>query len=107
MGKRIKERKTDFLALWRDFMSGGTAEKTQEEEILTSSEISNEDKKILLKALDDNERLMNKMFKNQYKTSNLKVNHKETAKKVVQEYNKEKSENVKQKQSEGRELLDD
>lgn len=104
MNKRIKERKTDFLALWRDFMGAGKVEKTQEEEILTSTEISDEDKKILLKALNDNEKLINKMFKNQYKVSMSKVNHKEAAKKAVQEYNKEKSENNKQKEVEEREF---
>jgi len=69
----VKEKKIDILALWKAFWNPTAEEVTQEEEILSSNEITDAERKELLKALDSNEKLSNKMFRNSYKTTKLEV----------------------------------
>ena len=68
----IKEKKTDILGLWKNFINGHPQEMTQEEAILKDQSISDENKKILLQSLKDEEKLASKLFQYYYKTMNLK-----------------------------------
>ena len=68
----VKDKKTDILGLWKNFINGTPQELTQEESILKDQSISEADKKILLQSLKDEEKFANKIFKYYYKTMNVK-----------------------------------
>lgn len=93
MGKNInvKEKNIDFLAMWKAYWNPTAEEVTQEEEILANAKITEDEKKELLKALDSNAKLSNKLFRNSYKTAKLEVTDlKQSAKKAINEKNSDK-----------------
>ncbi len=78
---RIKTKRIDFLGMWKDFWGPETPEKSGEEEILSDQSISEADKKALLKALKDTDKLGNMLFRESYKVGTLqRKNLKEDAK---------------------------
>lgn len=88
----VKERNIDISAIWKAFWNPTAEEITQEEEILSNSEITENEKKELLKALDSNAKLSNKLFRNSYKTAKLEVTDlKQSAKKAVEKGNSDQS----------------
>ena len=88
MGKKVgtvqKDKKLDFKALWRSFINPEPEELSEEEIILADDTLSEKDKKELLKSLQNNEKLLNKMFRDSYKTTNLKVKNAEISKEQVE-----------------------
>lgn len=89
----VKEKKTDILGLWKNFISGNSQELTQEESILKDESISEADKKILLQSLKDEEKFANKIFKFYYKTMNLKSKNNDIPRVEVDSKTKQKSKN--------------
>ena len=86
----VKEKRIDILGMWKDFWNPMPEEQTQEEEILGNINISEEDKKEMLKALKSAEKLGNSLFKNSYKTSRLKVDSEKSIKDTLKQKSNEK-----------------
>ena len=90
----VKERNFDILSMWRDFWNPTPEEISDEESLLADKRISEEDKKELIKALKNTDKLGENLFRTSYKTARLKVKpydgmkkslkQKGTAKKVEQ-----------------------
>lgn len=70
--KNEREIKPDFRTMWKAFWNPDTVEKSQEEEILENEELTDEQKKELIKTLKSTEKIGSKMFRDSYKTVNLK-----------------------------------
>ncbi len=68
---RIKPR--DIIEIWKEFWNPIPEEKTEEEEILEDNNITDAEKKALIKALKSTEKLSNKLFRNSYKTTKLEI----------------------------------
>ena len=103
----VKEKKRDFLGLWKNFINGTPQELTQEESILNDQSISDADKKILLQSLKDEEKLANKMFKYYYKTTNLKSKNDDIPKVEIDKNGKQKEQkNVEKTQPEHEEEIE-
>lgn len=101
----VKEKKIDFINLWKSFLNPEAEEISQEEILLKDENISEDDRKELLASLKSTERIANKMFKDSYKTVNLKAGKKlnknskiETKKVINQE--KQDEQNIEDKEIE-------
>lgn len=90
----LKTKKTDFLSMFKSmFWSPEEPEKSEEEDILLNSDISNEVKKTLLESLEERDKLANNLFKQSYKVAILQRKKlKEDAKIAIEEKHKEKAE---------------
>lgn len=89
-----KEKKIDILGLWREFWNSDEKEKSEEEVIFADETLSEEQKKDLLKALKDTDRMASKMFRSSYKTNKIKANNKNVPKVKINQKQQE-SENQK------------
>ncbi len=68
---RIKPK--DIIDMWKGFWNPIPEEKTEEEKILGDNNITDAEKKALIKALKNTEKLSNQLFKNSYKTKKLEI----------------------------------
>ena len=66
--KNVKEKNVDFFSFFRNLISSEPEELTQEEIILSDSTLTADDKKQLLKVLDKEESLGDKLFANTFKS---------------------------------------
>ncbi len=109
MGKNInvKEKNIDILAMWRAFWNPIPEEVTQEEEILKSDEITDAERKELLKALDSSEKLSNKLFRNSYKTTKLEAELKQSAKEAIEKENSDKASTKTKKVKKDKEISEE
>lgn len=110
MGKNInvKEKKIDILAMWKAFWNPTPEEITQEEEILKSDEITDAERKELLKALDSSEKLSNKLFRDSYKTAKLEVTDlKQSAKEAIEKENSDKASTKTKKVKKNKEISEE
>lgn len=110
MGKNInvKEKKIDILAMLKAFWNPIPEEVTQEEEILKSDEITDAERKELLKALDSSEKLSSKLFRNSYKTAEIEVsNFKQSAKDALKKGNSDKSSTKTKKSKKDKQISED
>ncbi len=89
--KILETKKTDFLSMFKSmFWSPEKPEKSEEENILLNSDISDEVKKTLLESLEESDKLANNLFKQSYKVTKLQRNNlKKDAKIAIQEMHKE------------------
>lgn len=83
--KEDQEEKVNFLSIWKQFWNPDSEELTEEEVILQDETLSIEDKKELIKALKNRDKMINTIFKNSYKTTNIKADARESARKVLKE----------------------
>lgn len=86
----LKTKKTDFLSMFKSiFWSPEKPEKSEEENILLDSNISDEVKKTLLESLEENGKLANNLFRESYKVTSIKrKNLKEDAKIAIEKMHK-------------------
>lgn len=81
----IKERNFDILSMWKDFWNPTPEEVTDEESLLADKRISEEDKKELIKALKNTDKLGENLFKTSYKIAKLKVKPSDGIKKSLKQ----------------------
>lgn len=81
----VKERNFDILSMWRDFWNPTPEEISDEESLLADKRISEEDKKELIKALKNTDKLGENLFKTSYKTARLKVKPSDGIKKSLKQ----------------------
>ena len=89
--------KISFLDMWKQFWNPEPEELTEEETILTDEELSDEEKKELIKALRNTEKMENIIFQNSYKKANLKVEAKESAKQALKQNSKEMKKEIEER----------
>lgn len=94
----VKERKIDFLSMWKDFWNPTPEEISKEEQILADNGISEIEKRELLKALEDVDKLGNKLFEKSYRTSIQKAKSQEDIKKTLKQRNNSKSIKIENKE---------
>lgn len=92
--KVLKIKPKDILDMWKGFWNPTPEEKTEEEEILGNNNITETEKKELLKALKSAEKLSSQLFKNSYKTTRLEI--KDTKKSAEKALEKDESKTQKQ-----------
>lgn len=72
MKENVKERRTDFLSMWKYFWNPIPEEETEEEKISKDPTITESDKKELLKALKNTDKLSVSLFNFSPKKSSKK-----------------------------------
>ena len=84
--KKENKVKISFLDIWKQYWNPDPEELTEEEAILADQGLSDGEKKELLKALRNTEKMGNTIFQKSYnKTTNLKVEARESAQKNLKQ----------------------
>lgn len=81
----VKEKNFDLLSMWKDFWNPTPEEISDEESLLADKRISEEDKKELIKALKNTDKLGENLFKTSYKVAKLKTKTSDGMKKSLKQ----------------------
>ena len=99
---RNREKLTDWKALWESFINPEPQIENQEEFLLKNANVV--DTEALMKALNNCEKLANKMFKEQYKVTNVKNKKGVNEKKTKQVAKMKELEDIKASREDGKQL---
>ena len=99
---RNREKLTDWKALWESFINPEPQIENQEEFLLKNANVV--DTEALMKALNNCEKLANKMFKEQYKVTNVKNKKGVNEKKTKQVAKMKELEDIKASRDDGKQL---